>query len=80
MIIHIIISQKFQENGTNYIEPNEHLFSFNNPFGVCSTCGGYGDIIGIDPDLVIPNTSLSVYDECIVCGEVKNLKNINNFY
>ena len=41
-----------------YLEPNEHLFSFNNPYGACSKCGGYGDIIGIDPELVIPNTSL----------------------
>ena len=58
-------TKKFQENGTNYLEPNEHLFSFNNPYGACSKCGGYGDIIGIDPELVVPNTSLSVYDDCI---------------
>ena len=58
-------TKKFQENGISYLEPNEHLFSFNNPYGACSKCGGYGDIIGIDPELVIPNTSLSVYDDCI---------------
>ena len=58
-------TKKFQENGTSYLEPNEHLFSFNNPYGACSKCGGYGDIIGIDPELVVPNTSLSVYDDCI---------------
>ena len=67
-------TKKFQENGINYIEPNEHLFSFNNPFGACSTCGGYGDIIGIDPDLVIPNTSLSVYDECVAPWRGQKLK------
>jgi len=58
-------TKKFQEKGISYLEPNEHLFSFNNPYGACSKCGGYGDIIGIDPELVIPNTSLSVYDDCI---------------
>ena len=58
-------TKKFQENGTSFLEPNEHLFSFNNPYGACSKCGGYGDIIGIDPELVVPNTSLSVYDDCI---------------
>ncbi len=67
-------TKKFQENGTNYIEPNEHLFSFNNPFGACPTCGGYGDIIGIDPELVIPNTSLSVYDECVAPWRGQKLK------
>ena len=58
-------TKKFQENGTSFLEPNEHLFSFNNPYGACSKCGGYGDIIGIDPELVVPNTSISVYDDCI---------------
>ncbi|MFL2611844.1 MAG: excinuclease ABC subunit UvrA [Flavobacteriaceae bacterium] len=58
-------TKKFQENGSSFLEPNEHLFSFNNPYGACSKCGGYGDIIGIDPELVVPNTSLSVYDDCI---------------
>ena len=58
-------TKKFQENGSSFLEPNEHLFSFNNPYGACSKCGGYGDIIGIDPELVIPNTSISVYDDCI---------------
>ena len=42
-------TKKFQENGVNFLEPNEHLFSFNNPYGACSKCGGYGDIMGIDP-------------------------------
>ena len=62
---YVFFTKKFQENGINYLEPNEHLFSFNNPYGACPTCGGYGDIMGIDPELVIPNTSLSVYDNCI---------------
>lgn len=58
-------SNKFSEDGMDFILPNIHLFSFNNPFGACPTCEGYGDIIGIDPDLVVPNTSLSVYEDAI---------------
>jgi excinuclease ABC subunit A len=58
-------TKSFEENGERYIEPNEHLFSFNNPFGACGKCDGYGDIIGIDPELVIPNTELSIYEDCI---------------
>ena len=67
-------SKKFQKDGLDFIEPNEHLFSFNNPFGACPTCGGYGDIMGIDPDLVIPNKGLSVYDDCIAPWRGQKLK------
>ena len=71
---YVFFTKKFQENGINYLEPNEHLFSFNNPYGACPTCGGYGDIMGIDPELVIPNTSLSVYDDCIAPWRGQKLK------
>ena len=67
-------SKKFQKDGIDFIEPNEHLFSFNNPFGACPTCGGYGDIMGIDPDLVIPNKGLSVYDDCMAPWRGQKLK------
>ena len=67
-------SKKFQRDGMDFIEPNEYLFSFNNPFGACKTCGGYGDIIGIDPDLVIPNKSLSIYDDCVAPWRGQKLK------
>ena len=67
-------SKKFQKDGIDFIEPNEYLFSFNNPFGACPTCGGYGDIMGIDPDLVIPNKGLSVYDDCIAPWRGQKLK------
>ena len=60
-----LFSKKFQQDGIKFIKPTEHLFSFNNPFGACSNCNGYGDIMGIDPELVIPNTGLSVYENCI---------------
>ena len=58
-------SNKFELDGISFLEPNIHLFSFNNPYGACPKCEGYGDIIGIDDDLVIPNTGLSVYENAI---------------
>ena len=58
-------SNKFELDGINFLEPNVHLFSFNNPYGACPKCEGYGDVIGIDDNLVIPNTGLSVYENAI---------------
>ncbi|WP_431134854.1 excinuclease ABC subunit UvrA [Psychroserpens mesophilus] len=58
-------NNKFELDGMTFLEPNVHLFSFNNPYGACPKCEGYGDIIGIDEDLVIPNTGLSIYDNAI---------------
>ncbi|RZV68271.1 MAG: excinuclease ABC subunit A, partial [Flavobacteriaceae bacterium] len=58
-------SNRFELDDMNFLEPNVHLFSFNNPYGACPKCEGYGDIIGIDADLVIPNTALSVYENAI---------------
>ena len=58
-------SNKFELDGINFLEPNVHLFSFNNPYGACPKCEGYGDIIGIDEELVIPNSGLSVYENAI---------------
>ena len=58
-------SNKFELDGINFPEPNVHLFSFNNPYGACPTCDGYGNVIGIDPELVIPNTALSIFENAI---------------
>jgi len=58
-------SNQFELDGMKFLEPNVHLFSFNNPYGACPKCEGYGDVIGIDPDLVVPNTALSVYENAI---------------
>jgi excinuclease ABC subunit A len=58
-------NNRFEADGMVFMEPNVHLFSFNNPYGACPTCEGYGDVIGIDEDLVIPNTALSVYENAI---------------
>lgn len=61
----ITFSSNFELDNITFLEPNIHLFSFNNPYGACPQCEGYGNIIGIDEDLVIPNTALSVYENCI---------------
>jgi excinuclease ABC subunit A len=58
-------SNNFELDGISFLEPNVHLFSFNNPYGACPVCEGYGNIIGIDSELVIPNTSLSIYENAI---------------
>lgn len=58
-------SNNFELDGISFLEPNVHLFSFNNPYGACPVCEGYGNIIGIDAELVIPNTSLSVFENAI---------------
>jgi excinuclease ABC subunit A len=60
-----IFSDKFELDGISFEEPTVNLFSFNNPFGACKRCEGFGKILGIDPDLVIPDINLSVYDGAI---------------
>jgi excinuclease ABC subunit A len=72
-------SNRFEEDGITFEEPTVHTFSFNNPIGACPTCEGFGNVIGIDEDLVIPNKSLSIFDDAIACwrgekmGQWKNL-------
>lgn len=58
-------NNRFEADGIVFMEPNVHLFSFNNPYGACPVCEGYGDVIGVDEDLVIPNTALSVFENAI---------------
>ena len=60
-------SMRFEADGMTFEEPSDNLFSFNSPVGACPECQGFGKIIGIDEHLVIPNTTLSVYDGCVVC-------------
>src|SRR5699024_5464879 len=66
-------SNKFELDGMEFLEPNQHLFSFNNPYGACLICEGYGDVIGIDEELVYPNTGLSVYEEVVAPWKVKKM-------
>ena len=58
---------RYEADGITFEEPNDNMFSFNSPVGACPTCEGFGSIIGIDEKLVIPNSSLSVYDGCVQC-------------
>lgn len=60
-------SNRFEMDGIRFEEPSVHLFSFNNPLGACPVCEGFGSTIGIDEDLVVPNTNLSIFEEAIVC-------------
>ena len=60
-----VFSNAFERDGIKFLTPGVHLFSFNNPHGACPNCEGFGDLMGIDPDLVVPDTSLSVYDHAI---------------
>lgn len=60
-------STRFEADGITFIEPSDSLFNFNNPYGACPECEGFGKVTGIDEKLVVPNQSLSVYDDAIVC-------------
>ena len=61
----IAFCSRFELDGMTFVSPNLHFFSFNNPFGACKKCEGFGDIIGIDSELVVPDSSLSIFDEAI---------------
>ena len=67
-------SMRFEADGMTFEEPSDQLFSFNSPVGACPECQGFGKIIGIDEHLVIPNTTLSVYDGCVVCWHGEKMK------
>ena len=66
-------SNKFELDGMAFVDPSPHLFTFNNPFGACKTCEGYGSVIGIDPNLIIPDTSLSVYEGAVVAWKSETM-------
>ena len=67
-------SMRFEADGMTFEEPSDNMFSFNSPVGACPECQGFGKIIGIDEHLVIPNTTLSVYDGCVVCWHGEKMK------
>ena len=67
-------SMKFEADGMTFEEPTDQMFSFNSPAGACPECQGFGRIIGIDEKLVIPNSTLSVYDGCVVCWHGDKMK------
>lgn len=69
-----MFSNSFEADGICFEEPSVNMFSFNNPLGACTTCEGFGHVIDIDPELVIPNKNLSVYDDGIVCWRGEKMK------
>jgi excinuclease ABC subunit A len=71
-------NNRFEADGMEFHEPNAHFFSFNNPVGACKTCEGYGSVIGIDKNLIIPNKNLSVYDNAIVCWKGDKMQKWKN--
>jgi excinuclease ABC subunit A len=73
-----IFSQRFEADGITFVEPTEHLFDFNNPLGACPTCGGYGNIIGIDPDLVVPDKTKTIYEGAIACWRGEKMSQWND--
>ena len=69
-----VFSERFEADGIRFVEPSEHLFDFNNPIGACPECKGMGTVVGIDPDLVVPDKSKSVYEEAIACWQGEKMK------
>ncbi len=67
-------SSRFEADGMKFEEPNDNMFSFNSPLGACPTCEGFGSVIGIDEKLVIPNSTLSVYEGCVQCWHGDKMK------
>lgn len=73
-------SMKYEADGITFEEPNDQMFSFNSPVGACPECQGFGRVIGIDEKLVIPNTTLSVYDGCVVCWHGEKMKEWKDWF
>ncbi|MCC8061802.1 MAG: excinuclease ABC subunit UvrA, partial [Rikenellaceae bacterium] len=67
-------SNRFEADGITFQRPFEHMFSFNNPLGACPRCEGYGRVVGIDEDLVIPDKSKTIYDDAVVCWRGETMK------
>ncbi|GAO28657.1 hypothetical protein [Geofilum rubicundum] len=73
-----VFSNKFEADGIVFEEPTEHLFAFNSPLGACPKCEGFGSVIGIDEDLVVPNKNLSIYEDAIACWKGEKLSEWKN--
>lgn len=69
-----VFNNKFELDGMKFEEPSQHFFNFNNPYGACKTCEGFGTVIGIDEDLIIPDKNLSVYEGAIACWKGEKMK------
>jgi len=71
-------SKRFEADGIQFEEPTDMMFSFNNPLGACPQCEGFGRVLGIDEDLVVPNKNLSVYDDAVVCWKGEKMSEWKN--
>ena len=71
-------SQRFEADGITFVVPTEYLFDFNNPLGACPTCGGFGNVIGIDPDLVVPDKTKTIYEGAIACWRGEKMRQWND--
>ena len=69
-------SNRFEADGITFEKPNPNFFSFNNPYGACPTCQGYGSVIGIDENMVVPNKSRSIYENAIVCWNGDKMQDV----
>jgi excinuclease ABC subunit A len=69
-----VFTNRFEADGMAFYQPDVNFFSYNNPIGACKTCEGFGSIIGIDPNLVIPNKNKSVYDNAIACWNGETMR------
>ena len=72
----VTFSNRFEADGITFEKPNPNFFSFNNPYGACPTCQGYGNVIGIDENLVVPNKSRSIYDNAIICWNGDKMQDV----
>ena len=71
-----LFSNRFEADGITFEKPNPNFFSFNNPYGACPTCQGYGHVIGIDENLVVPNKSRSIYENAVVCWNGDKMQDV----
>ncbi|HPG74402.1 MAG TPA: excinuclease ABC subunit A, partial [Bacteroidales bacterium] len=75
-----VFSNRFEADGIEFEIPSENMFAFNNPLGACPKCEGFGQTLGIDPDLVIPDKSLSVYDDAVVCWKGDKMQEWKEYF
>ena len=73
-----VFSERFEADGIQFIEPSEHLFDFNSPVGACEECKGVGSVMGIDPDLVVPDKSKTIYEGAIACWQSEKMREWND--
>ena len=69
-----VFTERFEADGIQFVEPSEHLFDFNSPVGACPECKGVGTVMGIDPDLVVPDKSKTIYEQAIACWQSEKMK------